>query len=285
MEYLVKRAKAKVNLALHVTGRDRTGYHLLDTLVTFTDFGDDIKIAPSPVLKLNVEGPFADCLGEPSQNLVMRAAIALRDAAGITDGAAITLTKHLPPASGIGGGSSDAATTLMLLSKLWSVKRPILPALLAPTLGADLAMCLAATPLRARGIGTEIDLCAGAPALDLVLVNPGAAVATIACFARLSRSKFPGLDLPDNQSCWFTAPVLGAQRNDLEQPATTIAPDIRDIIEILSAQPGCDLARMSGSGATCFGLFDDDQSAARAAQSIKNAYPQWWCIATRSGPS
>lgn len=266
-------ARAKVNLCLHVTGQRADGYHLLDSLVVFAETGDRIAVAPAADLSLTVTGPQGAGLGAGEDNLCLRAARAF----GLPRGAAITLDKHLPVASGIGGGSADAAAVLQALARLWGVALPDAAAVLA--LGADVPVCLAGVPARMRGVGESVTPVSGLPAAWLVLVNPGVAVATPAVFRALSRRDNPALPevLPQQ---WPTAADLAAflraQRNDLEPAAVTLAPVVGQVTAALAGQAGCLLARMSGSGATCFGLFAGAQQAEEAAEAIRRAQPGWW---------
>ncbi|RBI85733.1 4-(cytidine 5'-diphospho)-2-C-methyl-D-erythritol kinase [Rhodosalinus halophilus] len=267
------RAPAKVNLTLHVTGRRPDGYHLLDSLVVFADAADVVRVRPADAPALRVTGPMAAGVPTDSSNLVLRAAALM----GVT--AEIELEKHLPPAGGIGGGSSDAAATLRALSRMTG--RPLPREVLA--LGADVPVCMEPRPMRMRGIGETLSPVDGLPALDAVLVNPGIAVPTPQVFARLDRranapmpERFP--TFPDAAAF---ADWLAGQRNDLERPAQTIAPEVGAALAALAQADGCRLARMSGSGATCFGLFPDSTSAARAARAL--ARPGWWVRAVRLG--
>lgn len=265
-------ARAKVNLCLHVTGRRADGYHLLDSLVVFAETGDQITVARAADLSLTVTGPQGAGLGDGPDNLCLRAARAF----GLPLGAAITLDKHLPVASGIGGGSADAAAVLGALSRLWGVALPDAAAVLA--LGADVPVCLAGVPARMRGVGEQVDPVRGLPAAWLVLVNPGVSLSTPAVFRALARRDNPGL--PDALPNWSTAQDLAVflrqQRNDLEPAALTLAPQVGQVTAALGAQAGCLLARMSGSGATCFGLFSGAEQAKAAAQALRRAQPVWW---------
>mgnify|MGYP006275520933 CR=1 FL=1 len=260
------RAPAKINLTLHVTGRRPDGYHFLDSLVVFADLGDVLRVAPAETVSLRVTGPMADGVPTGPENLVLRAA----ELMGVA--AEIELEKHLPAAAGIGGGSSDAAATLRALAELTG--RP--PPAEAGRLGADVPVCLAARPARMRGIGQRVSPVSGLPDLAAVLVNPGAAVPTPEVFARLERRENP--PMPDPLPRWETAADLVrwlvAQRNDLEATARAVAPEIGTALAALAGMPGCGLARMSGSGATCFGLFADRAAAGAAAAAL--ARPGWW---------
>ncbi|MDG3042606.1 4-(cytidine 5'-diphospho)-2-C-methyl-D-erythritol kinase [Roseicyclus marinus] len=269
-------APAKVNLALHVTGRRADGYHLLDSIVVFADHGDTITLAPSADLSLTVTGPRASGVPTDRRNLIWQAAEAFPPG----QGAAITLDKHLPHAGGIGGGSSDAATALRGLSDFWGLPMPDAAAILS--LGADVPVCVFGRPARMAGIGEDITPLPDLPPLWIVLVNPGVEVPTGAVFKALDRADNPPLpDLPP--SGWPDAPALidwlCQTRNDLEPPARTQAPEIGQALDRLNARPGCLMARMSGSGATCFALFSEEFPARDAAAALAADQPEWWCVA------
>ncbi|MFV0410958.1 MAG: 4-(cytidine 5'-diphospho)-2-C-methyl-D-erythritol kinase [Paracoccus sp. (in: a-proteobacteria)] len=265
-------APAKLNLALHVTGQRADGYHLLDSLVVFAGIGDRVSLAPGP-LSLRIEGPFAAGLEAGEDNLCLRAA---RMAGG---DAAITLTKNLPVASGIGGGSADAAAVLRGLARL-GVPLPAQP----ERLGADIPVCLAGQPARMRGVGELLDPLPPLPDLHLVLVNPRQAVSTPAVFRALPRKDSPAL--PDLPASWDAAGLidyLAACRNDLQDPAMVLCPAIGAVLGALEAE-GAALARMSGSGATCFGIFTDARAAGLAACRIGAKHEDWWITVGRAGP-
>lgn len=262
-------APAKLNLTLHVTARRADGWHELDSLVVFADLGD--RVAPGSVPGLRVEGPQAAGVPTGPDNLVLRAAAL----AGVRD-PALVLTKCLPPTSGMGGGSSDGAATLRLYGA-----RPDTDALMR--LGADVPVCMAAPqPCRMRGLGERVAPVAGLPGLWLVLVNPGVPLGTPAVFRALARADNP--PMPDPLPRWADAAALAAwlagQRNDLEPPARLVEPAIDAVLAALAAQPGCLLARMTGSGATCFGIFAD--RAGRDAAAAALARPDWFVAATRT---
>jgi len=268
-------APAKVNLCLHVTGRRADGYHLIDSLVVFADVGDRVTVRASETTGLRVTGPRAGEVPRDGHNLVLRAA-ALHDP---PVAAAITLDKRLPVAAGLGGGSADAAACLLALSRLSGRALPDVASL--ARLGADLPVCVAGHPARMQGIGERIARLAGLPPFRLVLVHPGAAVATGAVYAALARHD--NSPMPDPLPSWPDAAALAGwlagQRNDLEPPARAHAPAIDDALAALAACPGCLLARMSGSGATCFGLFAEAPAARAAAAQIAAARPDWWVAA------
>ena len=280
-------APAKINLALHVTGRRSDGYHLLDTLVVFTGAGDRIRVAPAAKDEFTVAGPFAAGVPADDANLVVRARDLLRRMAGARAfPVSIELEKNLPVASGIGGGSSDAAAALRALARLWDLALPadeLAQAGLA--LGADMPMCVAARTLRAQGVGEEIAAVTGLPALDMVLVNPGVAVATPAVFGQLQSRHNPPLPalpaLPAAAGFAALTGWLATTRNDLEAPAIAAAPQIAPVLAALR-DSGAAFARMSGSGATCFGLYPSPEEAACAAERIAAAQPSWYVRATRT---
>jgi 4-diphosphocytidyl-2-C-methyl-D-erythritol kinase len=274
-------ARAKVNLYLHVTGRRADGYHLLDSLIVFADTGDEIALAPADRLSLAIDGPFAAGLQAGPDNLVLRAATALRDLTGARAGAAIRLTKNLPIASGIGGGSADAAATLAGLCGLWNVA-PGRAALLglAAKLGADVPVCLDGMPSFVGGIGEELAPARGVPPAWLLLANPGVATPTPAVFkARQGAfSKAARWSEPPRDFAEFAVRLRGCG-NDLTEAAISVTPAIRDVLVALAALPGCVVARLSGSGATCFGLFADEAGARAGEAALRAARSGWWVIA------
>ncbi len=268
-------APAKVNLTLHVTGRRADGYHLLDSLVVFARVGDRVTVARSATPVLRVTGPMAAEVPGGDENLAMRAARLFDEPV------AITLDKRLPVASGLGGGSSDAAAVLRALARL--THRPLPEAARVLALGADAPVCLAARTRRMRGIGARLDEVPAVPALPAVLLNPGIGVATPEVFARLETNQGTAMaEVPAFAGARGCIGWLAAQRNDLEAPARVLAPVIGEALGALE-DAGALLARMSGSGATCFGLFADNDSAARAATAISARAPGWWVRATVLG--
>lgn len=274
-------APAKLNLFLHVTGRQADGYHLLDSLVAFAGQGDHIEAAPSDRLSLEIDGPFAAALTAEPDNLVLRAARLLAEAAGRPAEAALRLTKALPIASGIGGGSADAAAALRALMDLWRITLPEDElAALALRLGADVPVCLLGRPARLSGVGEALEPVA-LPALPLVLVNPGRPLSTPAVF-KARQGPF-GAPAPQAIPADPVALVsfLAVQRNDLASAAIALLPAISDVLGLLEKQPGCLLARMSGSGPTCFALMRTEEAAIEGARAIGRARPGWWAVATR----
>ncbi|MCZ4429608.1 4-(cytidine 5'-diphospho)-2-C-methyl-D-erythritol kinase [Agrobacterium sp. SOY23] len=281
----IEAAPAKINLALHVTGQRADGYHLLETLVTFTEAGDVIRIRDTDADSFSISGPFGDLLsaGDGGNNLVTRARDMLRDALASTGQAVrpvdIHLEKNLPVASGIGGGSADAAATLRGLLRHWSATiAPEKLASLALKLGADVPMCLASRPLIARGIGEDIEAFTDLPELFMVLANPLKAVSTPEIFRRLQNKANP--HLPAHATIgWMD--FLDQSRNDLQPPAQALLPEIGEITGLLSEE-GAALVRMSGSGATCFGIFHSFDAAKNAETSLRKKRPGWYFQATRT---
>lgn len=267
-------APAKVNLTLHITGQRQDGFHLLDSLVAFADVGDVVDFRAASELSLTVSGPQAAGVPADNGNLVLRAARLM----GIRGGR-FGLEKALPAAAGIGGGSSDAAATLRLLSQ--STDRPIPTETIA--LGADVPVCVEARATRMSGIGEMLNAVPALPPMPAVLVNPGVRISTPDVFRALTRRE--NSPMPDRVPVFAKAREcalwLSRQRNDLEPAAVAIAPVISTVLEVLQAQPGNLLARMSGSGATCFALFEDDCAARAAASALQSAMPRWWVRACR----
>lgn len=266
---LTEFAPAKLNLALHVRARRPDGYHALETLFAFcADIGDRLRAAPAERITLTLTGPKAAALTGEGDNLVLRAARLLAEAAGVDAGARLTLDKRLPVASGIGGGSADAAATLRLLNRLWglgwSLER-LMP--LAARLGADVPACLHGRAALGRGAGEVLDFMASPWAgAALILANCRQPVSTAAVFAGWDGIDRGPLD-PARPDAW---------RNDLEAPATRLAPAIADTLAALGTLPGVRLACMSGSGATCLALLDDPARALPGRQALAAAHPDWW---------
>ncbi len=267
-------APAKINLALHVTGQRPDGYHLLDSLVVFAAVGDRLTAAPADTLSLTVAGPFGEGVPSDASNLVLKAAEVL----GPGRGATLTLQKNLPVASGIGGGSADAAAALRALARLWDLVLPAPEAVLG--LGADVPVCLAARPARMRGIGEILEPLQTPVPANVVLANPGQSVSTPQVFALLAERENPPLPaIPAFASAADVARFAATCRNDLQQPAVTLVPAIADVLAALRASDGCLLARMSGSGATCFGLYAEAAARDRARAALAAAHPDWWVAA------
>ena len=276
-------APAKLNLYLHVTGRRADGYHELDSLVTFTALADTLEIAPADSLDLTVKGPFADAL-DAGDNLAARAAAALAEKLGRPAGLRMTLDKRIPVAAGLGGGSADAAAVLRGLARLWRLGAEHAGDLqeVALSLGADVPVCLDSRAARMAGIGEALSTPPCLPSCAALLVNPGVPVPTGAVFAA-RRGPFSAADPIEEapQDAPALAAMLRARRNDLEQPAVAQAPEIGRVLARLADAPRCLLARMSGSGGTCFGLFADEAAATDAASAIARDHPSWWVELTR----
>jgi len=284
---LVENAPAKVNLTLRVLARRADGYHELESLVAFADCVDRLSLTPGGALTLTVEGPRAAQAGDSADNLVLKAVRALTALIPNLTLGAFHLEKSLPVAAGLGGGSADAAAALRLIARAndLALDDPRLYQAARST-GADVPVCVDPRPRVMSGIGEQLSAPLALLPLDAVLVNPGVAVATKLVFA--------GLRLPPNRqtACdWAGAYAdsaallrdLAAEPNDLEAPAIAIAPAIADVLAQLRSLPGCRLARMSGSGATCFGLFDSDSAAQAAATALSGHFPRWWVCVTTLG--
>lgn len=276
---VVELARAKVNLALHITGRRRDGYHELDSIVAFAGLGDKLTFHPAVGSEISIiyEGPFGKMLRQAGNDIVLKAASFLQQyCKQAKPGVRITLEKNLPLSSGIGGGSADAAAAMRGLIRLWAIDMPESERLaLALKLGADVPVCLRSAPMRMTGIGDRLEPLPTFRPLEALLVNPGVPIATPAVFDALglawdSQGFAPIADRHELNLC----------RNDLERPAMKLVPEIASVLGQLRSQPGITLARMSGSGATCFGLFEDKAATETAAQRIKTSGPSWWIAAT-----
>ena len=289
MAVLAEHAPAKVNLTLAVLGRRADGYHLLDSLVVFAGAGDRLTFAPGGALSLDVRGVTAIKTGPLDDNLVLKAARGLAaQVPGLKLGC-FKLDKRLPVAAGLGGGSSDAAAALRLLARVnrLALDDPRLRKV-ARSVGADVPVCVDPRPRRMRGIGEVLSRPLAIPKLAAVLVNPGVAVPTRDVFAILGFK--PG-EAPARSGRARALPrdregfveYLAGEGNDLEPAAIKLQPVIARVLSALRKRPGCDLARMSGSGATCFGLFASSRAAADAARDLSAAHPRWWVKATTLG--
>ena len=283
-------APAKLNLYLEIVGRRPDGYHLLDSLVAFAGVGDEVSVKPDTTIGLSLAGPFAPALGAGGDNIVLRAARALGEHAGTDAGAAITLTKRLPVASGLGGGSADAAATLVALARLWRLP-PADPALeaLALRLGADVPVCLLGRAALVRGIGETLTPAPPLGAAHVVLVSPDARLATPEVYAAFdtmsAAADIAPLGAQGAAASRATgdaaglASFLAERRNDLEGAAQKLAPEIAETLALLRNRTGSLLARMTGSGPTCFAIFADAAAAAETAVSISAERPAWWVAA------
>ena len=276
-------AFAKINLSLRILGRRADGYHELQSLVVFAAIADGIEALPAAELTLDIEGPFAATLSGDPDNLVLRAARGLRGLCGVGEGARITLEKNLPVASGIGGGSADAAATLRALMRLWHVS-PDETALtrLAASLGADVPVCLDPSPALMSGVGEKIMRLPRLPDFWLLLANPGIGLSTAEVFRALDAPPLAAAPeaapMPEIATLEDLVSWLRSEPNDLQAPAKALLPQIGGVIEEIAATPGCRLARMSGSGATCFGIYAKESEASSAARALAAAHPDWWVV-------
>jgi 4-diphosphocytidyl-2-C-methyl-D-erythritol kinase len=286
---LTELAPAKVNLTLRVLGRRPDGYHELDSLVAFARVGDRLDFAPGGTLALDVGGPFAAAAGSLADNLVLKAARAL---AGLVDGLGLgrfALVKELPVAAGLGGGSADAAAALRLLARAnaLALDDPRLSAAARAT-GADVPVCLDPRARVMGGIGEILSAPFALPPLPAVLVNPGVPLATKDVFAAFATGVRPRATAFAATQARFasidaTLQALAAGTNDLEPAAIRLCPLVADVLAALAATPGCRLARMSGSGASCFGLYQDERASAAAAGALADTHRDWWVRATVLG--
>ena len=275
-------APAKINLYLHITAKRDDNYHFIESLIVFANCGDKITVTPSEKFGLQINGQFAPYIKPNDDNLVIKAAMLLAKASGIKPTGNIKLTKNLPIASGIGGGSADAAAALLALRKLWDV--PISNedmSHLAIQLGADVAICLHGTASIVAGIGEKINPAPILPKFWLVLVNPNLLVPTAEVFAAY-KDKF-SIPQPINtqpKDLEELISLLSNRGNDLTVASISIAPVIKEVIEVLEATPNTVLSRLSGSGATCFAIFKTKSDAEAAARKLARKYPKWWVRAT-----
>lgn len=287
-------APAKINLYLHVTGKREDGYHLLDSMMAFADVGDSVTITPADRLSLAVTGHYAEHLQQESYNIVLKAAELLAFKLAVQPNVAIHLKKELPVAAGLGGGSSDAATALLLLAKMWDAH--ITPEALTDIglkLGADVPVCLKRQAAFVSGIGDTISIIDPFPTLNAVLVNPNVALSTAAVFnARQHVSEIGQLSNSismvhngetHNFSQQSLLTYICERRNDLEPAAKGLAPVIHDCLEQIAQTEGCVFSRMSGSGSTCFGLYSDALAAEEAATALHQQFPDWWVKPTTIG--
>jgi 4-diphosphocytidyl-2-C-methyl-D-erythritol kinase len=276
-------APAKLNLYLHVTGRRADGYHLLDGLVAFADIADELTITPATALSFAVDGPFADGLGDGPSNLVVRAARSMAELFGRRADFAFALTKNLPVASGIGGGSADAAACIRGIAELWGMdpnQHEILR--MAERLGSDLPVCVRGTATFIGGTGADLDQAPELPPAGLVLVNPRIPLPTPSVYRARTGPFTPPMRFSVTPAdAASLAALLETRRNDLTGAAIGLVPSIGTVLAVLTALPGCLLARMSGSGATCFALFADRETAAGAAMAIREQHQDWWVAAGR----
>ncbi len=281
-------APAKINLYLHLIKRKRDGYHKLDSLVAFADIGDEITIKPADQFSFEIDGPFAAKLTDTdkkayidSNNLVVKAARAISQINDKSLNVEITLTKNLPVAAGLGGGSSDAAATIWGLQQYWKMPNNasyLLP--LMTNLGADVPVCHECRPAIMRGIGDEITFFGDLPEIPIVLINPMIACPTKDVFIHHKKPFKDEIEIPEIFSdASALISFLSRTDNDLYESAISIVPDIQNILATLDQHPSCVFHRMSGSGASCFGLFSSFEAAQEAKKSIKQENPDWWVAA------
>lgn len=268
-------APAKINLFLRVTGKRADGYHTLQSLMAFADAGDVLSFSMQDDFSLAIDGPFAAELSAGADNLVIKAARLLAETAGVPLRGCVTLTKNLPIAAGIGGGSSDAAAALKGLAQLWGVSRPLHD--IALKLGADVPACLEAETVVAEGIGDILSPVSVAP-LFSILVNPRVPTPTAEVFRHLKGFS----SVPDRKTSYTLADII-AEENDLTSAALVVTPVIKNVLQSLGETQGCRLARLSGSGATCFGIFDTATAAKDVAKEMSQRYPHWWIVPARIG--
>jgi 4-diphosphocytidyl-2-C-methyl-D-erythritol kinase len=283
IDHAVVRALAKINLCLHVGLRRPDGYHNLESLVVFADYGDELRFECAEGLSLSIDGPFAEALPVSDDNLVLQAARLLAERGRRAAHAHIRLTKRLPIASGIGGGSADAAATLRGLARLWRLDITLDELLeIAALLGADVPMCVASAPAWVAGRGERLSRFGKFPDFALVLVNPLIEVSTAEVFASLKQRTGIGCLPPPEELKDVHALVdyLRTTANDLERPAIEMAPVIAEMLSEMRRLPGVLLARMSGSGATCFGVFADHNQAQKAGSGLARSHPGWWIVSS-----
>ncbi|HSG94923.1 MAG TPA: 4-(cytidine 5'-diphospho)-2-C-methyl-D-erythritol kinase [Afifellaceae bacterium] len=276
---VTQAAPAKINLALHVTGRRADGYHELGTLAVFADCGEHVVVQAADDLRLRVEGPFSASLPNDETNLVTAAARIFFSTAGFDGKALLSLNKTTPVGAGLGGGSADAAATFRALNQYFNCAIGVRDlAGLGADLGADIPMCVYSQALRATGTGEVIEPLSSAPPLPLVLVWPGRPVATASVFKQLRDVSNPPLPrLPEAFSTVRDVVAwLADTRNDLQAAAIEIEPVIADTLEALAATDQCLLVRMSGTGSACFGIYPDIASANAAEQALRISHPNWW---------
>ncbi len=275
-------ASAKINLYLHVTGRREDGYHLLDSLFVFAKDGDVVTVGEADDLTLNVCGTYADSLPVGEENIVLKAVRLLAEACGKKPTAAVTLEKNLPVAAGIGGGSADAAATLKALLKLWGQTIPEKELhKIALKLGADVPSCLAAKAVQVSGIGEILTPAPSLPPLFLLLVNPNRPVFTPAVFKTRTQTFSDPMPFTQEMTDFDDfVQELKKRHNDLSEAACQLEPAVFDVLKALQADSRCRLARMSGSGGTCFGIFSSFEDASLCCDQIRKKRPNWWFLTT-----
>ena len=277
---LEEKASAKVNLCLKIVGQKSNGFHLLDSIVGFTEFGDHLSFKKSDELKLTAKGAFSDQIPVDKSNLILKAAELLRTINNIKTGAHITLTKNLPPSAGLGGGSSDAAATIRGLSRLWGTDLPEIDDMME--IGSDLPVCINQKTQHMRGFGEVLEEINTFPNLPILLVNPLKKVSTQTVFRMLKNKKNPPLSkyekLFQAKKDWINWLLL--QRNDLMEPAVKVEPVISEVLRLISKQISVEKVSMSGSGATCFGIFENKHDCDLAMKRVRLERPDWWSVST-----
>ena len=275
-----EKASAKVNLCLQIVGQKSNGFHLLDSIVGFTEFGDHLSFKKSDELALTMKGAFSDQIPVDKSNLILKAAELLRTINNIKAGAHITLTKNLPPSAGLGGGSSDAAATIRGLSRLWGTDLPDIDDLMK--IGSDLPVCINQKTQHMKGFGEVLEEINTFPNLPILLVNPLKKVSTQTVFRMLKNKKNPPLSkyekLFQTKKDWINWLLL--QRNDLMEPAVKVEPVISEVLRLISKQISVEKVSMSGSGATCFGIFENKQDCDLAMKRVRLERPDWWSVST-----
>ena len=275
-----EKASAKVNLCLQIVGQKSNGFHLLDSIVAFTEFGDHLSFKKSDELKLTIKGTFSDQIPIDKSNLILKAAELLRKINDIKTGAHITLTKNLPPSAGLGGGSSDAAATIRGLSRMWGTDLPEIDDLLK--IGSDLPVCINQKTQHMKGYGEVLEEINTFPNLPILLVNPMKKVSTQTVFRMLKNKKNPPLSkykkLMQPKKDWINWLLL--QENNLMEPAVKVEPAISEVLRLISKQNSVEKVSMSGSGATCFGIFENKHDCDLAMKRVRLERPDWWSVST-----
>ena len=280
-----EKASAKVNLCLQIVGQKSNGFHLLDSIVGFTEFGDHLSFKKSDKLELTVKGAFSDQIPVDRSNLILNAAELVRKLNNIKTGAHITLTKNLPPSAGLGGGSSDAAATIRGLSRMWGTDLPEIHDLMK--IGSDLPVCINQKTQHMKGFGEVLNVVNTFPNLPILLVNPLKKVSTQTVFRKLENKKNSPLSkyekLFRTKKDWINWLLL--QRNDLMEPAVSIEPIISEVLQLISNQISVKKVSMSGSGATCFGVFENKHDCDLAMKKVRQERPDWWSVSTEIIPT
>jgi 4-diphosphocytidyl-2-C-methyl-D-erythritol kinase len=277
---IVEASPAKLNLTLHITGKRGDGYHLLESVVAFTEFGDRLEFYPDDIVSLDIQGEFSRLIAPDHNNSILKATRMLQEITGCRQGARITLHKNIPVGAGLGGGSGNAAATIRGLLALWKVTMPKDLQAHAALLGSDISVCLRSQPAIVRGVGEQVMPLAMPGKMGVVLLNPRIPLATPEVYRAFSGAFTTPEHVHPMQSYAELIRVLVRGHNALEAPAVALCPAIVKGLAALRTLPGCDIARMSGSGATCFGLFQKISQAQQAAHTLNQKLPEWWVKAT-----